>query len=74
MQSRKSRSTRLACSHGIAGSPPALKEVAARKSSGALTILDDLPDYLEISDAEIALLEANCLDIVSAILDQTEES
>jgi hypothetical protein len=74
VQSRKSRSTRLACSHGIAGNPPAFKEVGTRKSFDALTILDDLSDYLEITDAEIALLEANCLDIVSAILDQTEES
>lgn len=59
---------------GISESPSALEGVRRQRAAWNPSVTDDLPEHLFISEAEHALLEANCLDIVSSILDHSDGS
>jgi hypothetical protein len=70
---RSHRSGGTAAPEGI--SQPAKPFVSGKKWSAVptLKVLDDLPAFLPILEAEAALLEANCHDLLAAILDASDD-
>lgn len=82
MQSSSRRNTSLSKSQqaargddlatGIPRTPKPLTKVRKQREGWSPLMVDDLPAHLPILEAEITLLEANCLDIASAILDHSD--
>jgi len=66
---RTNRSGDTAAHQGISprAKPFALR--GTRHAAPKLKVLDDLPTSLPICEGEAALLEANCHDLLAAILD-----
>jgi hypothetical protein len=58
-----------AAPQGISGRAKPFASGERSPPASALKVLDDLPAFLPICEGEAALLEANCHDLLAAILD-----
>lgn len=70
---RSNRSGGTAVPKGISQPARPFASRGVRAAVSALKVLDDLPVFLPILEAEAALLEANCHDLLAAILDASDD-